>query len=127
MNNAAPGWYPDPTQPATQRYWDGIAWTEQRAPLTPTVVQLQRPPGNGASVASLILGLCAILPTLTIIGIFIAWIPAIPGLICAIVGGRRSREIGGHGRVMANWGFWLNAAPLMLLLFAQAARIFNGD
>lgn len=27
------GWYPDPTQTATQRYWDGSAWTEQRAPL----------------------------------------------------------------------------------------------
>lgn len=27
------GWYPDPDQPVTQRYWDGSAWTEQRAPL----------------------------------------------------------------------------------------------
>lgn len=27
------GWYPDPGQPETQRYWDGTAWTEQRAPL----------------------------------------------------------------------------------------------
>lgn len=29
------GWYPDPTQAHTQRYWDGAAWTEQRAPLQP--------------------------------------------------------------------------------------------
>jgi hypothetical protein len=27
------GWYPDPSQTATQRYWDGRSWTEQRAPL----------------------------------------------------------------------------------------------
>jgi hypothetical protein len=33
------GWYPDPEQVATQRFWDGQAWTDQRAPLpasTPT-------------------------------------------------------------------------------------------
>jgi hypothetical protein len=29
----APGWYPDPEQAKTQRYWDGKKWTEQRAPL----------------------------------------------------------------------------------------------
>jgi hypothetical protein len=23
-----PGWYPDPNQPGSQRYWDGSAWTE---------------------------------------------------------------------------------------------------
>lgn len=27
------GWYPDPTQAETQRYWTGAEWTEQRAPL----------------------------------------------------------------------------------------------
>ncbi len=31
--NPAPGWYPDPTQPGTQRYWDGEKWTEHSAPL----------------------------------------------------------------------------------------------
>jgi hypothetical protein len=29
------GWYPDPSQTNTQRYWDGRSWTEQRAPLAP--------------------------------------------------------------------------------------------
>lgn len=28
------GWYPDPDSPRVQqRYWDGLAWTDQRAPL----------------------------------------------------------------------------------------------
>lgn len=27
----AAGWYPDPTRPGGQRYWDGVAWTENRA------------------------------------------------------------------------------------------------
>lgn len=30
------GWYPDPDQVQTQRFWDGDAWTEQRAPLQAT-------------------------------------------------------------------------------------------
>lgn len=28
-----PGWYPAPGEHATQRYWNGEAWTEERAPL----------------------------------------------------------------------------------------------
>jgi hypothetical protein len=26
---AEPGWYPDPLNPAGQRWWDGDAWTEE--------------------------------------------------------------------------------------------------
>ena len=29
---AAPGWYPDPTMPGTQRYWTGEAWSDHVAP-----------------------------------------------------------------------------------------------
>jgi hypothetical protein len=31
--DAPAGWYRDPDQPETQRYWDGEQWTDQRAPL----------------------------------------------------------------------------------------------
>ncbi|GHJ38787.1 DUF2510 domain-containing protein [Streptomyces sp. TS71-3] len=27
-----PGWYPDPSEPATERWWDGAAWTDHRRP-----------------------------------------------------------------------------------------------
>jgi hypothetical protein len=30
------GWYPDPERAHTLRYWDGDAWTEDRAPNVPT-------------------------------------------------------------------------------------------
>jgi hypothetical protein len=33
------GWYPDPDQEQTVRYWDGQIWTEQRAPASPAEKQ----------------------------------------------------------------------------------------
>jgi hypothetical protein len=37
MTQAAPaGWYPDPADPTQQRYWDGVAWTQQVAPTSPS-------------------------------------------------------------------------------------------
>lgn len=35
MSNPPAGWYPDPSQAQTQRYWTGTEWTEQRAPAGP--------------------------------------------------------------------------------------------
>jgi hypothetical protein len=40
--NAAPGWYPDSN--SGQRYWDGVAWTEHRADVTPTESGSRRNP-----------------------------------------------------------------------------------
>lgn len=34
MSGAAPpGWYPDPSQPGAQRWWDGANWGQQLVPL----------------------------------------------------------------------------------------------
>jgi hypothetical protein len=64
-NAPPPGWYPDPNDAASTRYWDGSRWTEQRAPVGATIV----PPGvvyqppvvaqrtNGLAIASLVLGI----------------------------------------------------------------------
>lgn len=30
-----PGWYPHPSMADTQRYWDGVQWTDHIAPGTP--------------------------------------------------------------------------------------------
>ncbi|MGV0582038.1 Ltp family lipoprotein [Mycolicibacterium elephantis] len=62
----APGWYPDPSDPSRQRYFDGEAWTENYAPFgapTPLPVQPEKPGmstglkvglGVGAAVVALI-------------------------------------------------------------------------
>lgn len=33
MTTIEPGWYPDPADPATQRYWDGGAWIGKPVPV----------------------------------------------------------------------------------------------
>jgi hypothetical protein len=53
-----PGWYPDPHDPATQRYWDGAQWTESRAPGA--LPAAPKPPTNGKAIASMVLGILGI-------------------------------------------------------------------
>src|SRR4051812_12828079 len=36
------GWYPDPSTAGQQRYWDGQAWTEHRAPATRQAAPVQQ-------------------------------------------------------------------------------------
>lgn len=51
-----PGWYPDPSAPHLQRWWDGTAWTEHwSAPGTPG----QPPSGGGGSGRSKVVALTA--------------------------------------------------------------------
>ncbi|MEE8602698.1 DUF2510 domain-containing protein [Euzebya tangerina] len=42
----APGWYPDPSQPARLRWWDGTDWTDHRR-VGPATLSLDHMPGAG--------------------------------------------------------------------------------
>jgi hypothetical protein len=44
MTQTPAGWYPDPQDPRYLRYWDGVAWTGQRAPLPPAAPPPPPPP-----------------------------------------------------------------------------------
>ena len=57
-----PGWYPDPSGAAQERWWDGTAWSAQTRPvsvlarpLPPTVLK------NTPATAGLVLGVVALL------------------------------------------------------------------
>ncbi|MEU6104659.1 DUF2510 domain-containing protein, partial [Streptomyces flaveolus] len=52
-----PGWYPDPGQtsdgPATERWWDGKAWTDQVRPAGPAAARgPETPPAPRAAPAA---------------------------------------------------------------------------
>ncbi|RAV17193.1 hypothetical protein DQP55_04200 [Mycolicibacterium sp. GF69] len=46
---SAPGWYPDPSDPSRQRYFDGRAWTENYAPLAAAPPGVGQPAKTGMS------------------------------------------------------------------------------
>jgi TM2 domain-containing membrane protein YozV len=35
MTNAAPGWYPDPSNPGMEHWWDGTSYTASRPRIAP--------------------------------------------------------------------------------------------
>ncbi len=61
----AAGWYPDPGQPQTQRYWDGSDWTEQRAPLAEST--------DGLRFGTILVLLGAVM---VLVGLFLPWMEA---------------------------------------------------
>lgn len=53
----AAGWYPDPDDPAKQRYWDGQQWTDHRAKaMAVNYEQAQELRNRGARKAFIVLG-----------------------------------------------------------------------
>ncbi|WP_037781652.1 DUF2510 domain-containing protein [Streptomyces sp. HGB0020] len=42
-----PGWYPDPSAPHLQRWWDGTTWTEHRAPAAAPTAPVPPPSAGG--------------------------------------------------------------------------------
>lgn len=77
MNDSAPGWRPDPHDPAVLRYWDGQQWTSNTRIRTEPVPEpesptLQNPTSSWGRGRSLLLG--AVLATILVImigGIFV--------------------------------------------------------
>ncbi|WP_028049714.1 DUF2510 domain-containing protein [Cellulomonas sp. URHD0024] len=65
MNDAAAGWYPDPKDPSTVRWFDGRFWTDRQAPDAPVAPTVQRPArrratvlaATGATAAVVVLGM----------------------------------------------------------------------
>jgi len=49
MTQPRPGWYPDPSDPSHQRYFDGKAWTEKYAPFGAPTLPVDAPTKPGMS------------------------------------------------------------------------------
>ncbi|WP_436793401.1 DUF2510 domain-containing protein [Actinospongicola halichondriae] len=106
---ATPGWYPDTSMTGTQRYWDGVRWTEHVAPLAgaPTVPAPVRPPRRRAdgSVAGppLWASLTVVAGGIALIVVALALV--IPAFVDAISGPRW--EVPGSHRVTLEEGPWM--------------------
>lgn len=65
MTQPVPGWYPDPTDPSRQRYFDGNQWTENYAPFSARSPVAAQPSKSGMSTGMKIgLGVGAVAVTL---------------------------------------------------------------
>ena len=72
-----PGWYPDPSQPGAQRWWDGTQWTQQaQAPqaTAPPAVVADASARQWAMFAHLSALLAAFLGGLTFLGTLIIYL-----------------------------------------------------
>lgn len=106
--NAPAGWYDDPQDARSIRYWDGVQWSASAAPKVAYPAGGQAAPGpdlgpsnpmhyivpigrSWQSVVAPYLGLCSLLPV-PIIGQALG----IGGIVLGVIALRRARS-GGHG------------------------------
>jgi hypothetical protein len=112
-----PGWYLDPDAGGTQRWWDGTAWTEHRAPaVAPGApgfqpIDLVVPPVHTFGPRGLIWGLIAFMLPIAILPAVLALVFSIPALVAA----RRAREQGHPASI---------AMPLAGLILASVSLLF---
>jgi hypothetical protein len=104
-----PGWYPDPAGGASERWWDGTAWTPQTRAQSVLTQPLGRPDviKNTAATAGLVLGIVALLAN-TMLLVSLAAV-----VLCAIGLNRAGQLVqagyGPVGRARAIWGLVLAA------------------
>ena len=103
------GWYPDPDDPNTQRYFDGSAWTQQTMPAASPSDSPYAPPGmpaaprsNSGNVLSIIAMVCGV------IALFFCPILLGPaGIVCGVVAKKRGESLATIGIAVAAVGLVL--------------------
>ena len=121
---AAPaGWYPDPDGTG-QRYWDGAAWSDYRAPAAPPVATERK--GNAAGVTGLVLGLVGTLLGLIPGVIIFVWPLLAAAFVVSIVG----LAMNGRPKVAAAFGLVLSLVGVgtgVISIFVAAALSTNSS
>ena len=112
-----PGWYPDPNDPTTNRYWDGAKWTDSRAPRAATTQSKT----SGMAIASLVLGL-----------VWAYGIGSILAIVFGFIAKKNIREAGGMetGGGMATAGIVLGiigVVAVVIIIIAAVTVDSNSD
>lgn len=61
MTQPMPGWYPDPSDPAKQIYWDGKAWTQPYAPISAPLPEAPKPKKSDTKTVVIFAGAIALI------------------------------------------------------------------
>lgn len=117
MSSTPPGWYPN--QHNQMQYWDGQQWLQ----TGPSQVFIQARPRNGYAITGLVLGLVAILFTITLLGIIVAIPIGVIGLIFSIIAYNKRAQFG--GAAMAVWGIILNGIPTLIAAISVIGSAMN--
>ncbi len=125
MSTTPPGWYPDPSEPGRQRYWDGASWTQHVAPVATLVspnpaINAPTPQRtNGLAIASFVLSLLTLCGVGSLLGVIFGHVSL--GQI------KRQRQ---SGRGLAIAGLvlgYLGLAGITLLIVALASASSTDD
>ena len=114
----APGWYVDPEHSASDRYWDGSGWSDQRRPA-----QGSSAPSNGFAITALVCGIVGIVLGVLPFTFFVAWILGIVAIVFGVLARKRFDAEPAIGRKgMATAGLILGiltivACAIWLILF----------
>jgi hypothetical protein len=105
------GWYPDPQNPAGQRWWNGQTWADSNQPV---LVQPIAVKNNGLAIASMVLGI-----------LWLYWVGSVLAVIFGHVALSQINKSGGtqQGRGMAIAGLvlgWVGVGTLLLVLLVAA-------
>lgn len=117
-------WYPDPTDPTRQRYWDGQQWTSNYAPANLAVAEntppaAPSPRGSGLTTWAMIAGIVAIGLAIIPGASFVAGLPAIAAVVLAAMGLRQKRP----GRGKAITGLILGVLAMIISFFVSVVFI----
>jgi len=125
--NPPAGWYPDPEQPQSLRWWDGAIWTEHRASAWQAPYGAPAPPDHSldwvmpvnrdmGAIAAGYLGLLSLFPNpITPIG----------AILCGVFALRRMKVSHQLGRGRAIFGIVMGGLSLAAFLFFVVVAMYS--
>jgi len=124
--SAAAGWYPDPSDPYTLRYWDGTQWTAHTAPTGGAAPGAGAPKKrlSGGAIAAIIVG--AVVACLAIFGLVVSILgPAWTNERATIADSQAKVDASTLGKEIATW-YVDNDGPVPPIVVDEGVYILAG-